>query len=308
MAVVGCNHRGQRRGTDTPLFPWAPVCRGIDWLVRASTRAVLAARLSTAPQPDRKRLLTISALLLFPYIIYGAGTGAWSLLSALKLVSLAAIVLGIYAAFPVQRQSLSWQDATVLVAVAAPVYLGWYRDIWSAPKYLDPMVRLFVVALMAFAVLSLRCLEGVGYEWRLTAGDWIEGAKQLVLYSAVGIPVGFALHFIAWNPRQIGVVAIASSFAGILLFIAVPEELFFRGMLQNMLEKSMTNRYLARAAASALFGLSHISHGFPNWRYVIMAAIAGWFYGTAWHSRRNIIPACAVHAAVDTLWRHLLTA
>ncbi len=254
-----------------------------------------------------RRMLAIGAALVFPYIIYGAGTGAWDFLPALKLVALTCVVLGIYVLFPVHVQSLSWQDTTVMVVVAAPVYLGWYQDIWPAPVYLDPMMRLFVVALLAFAVLSLRPLDGVGYEWRLTAGDWLEGTKQLILFSAVGIPLGLAMRFIAWHPRQGGILPIASSFVGIFLFIAVAEELFFRGILQNLLEKTVANKYTARGVASAVFGMSHIYHGFPNWRYVIMAAVAGWFYGTAWHSRRNIIPACIVHAAVDSLWRHFLT-
>jgi membrane protease YdiL (CAAX protease family) len=255
-----------------------------------------------------KGTLIIGAALLLPYVIYGAGTGAWSLFPALKLITLTLIVLGTYLWFPPQKQSLSWQDAAVMVVIAAPVYLGWYKDIWPVPVYLDPMTRLFVVALVAFALLSVRPLQGVGYEWRLKAGDWLEGGKQLILYSAVGIPLGYAMRFIAWHPRRTGIVPIAASFGGIFLFIAVAEELFFRGMLQNLLEKTMANKYAARAVASAIFGLSHIYHGFPNWRYVIMAAIAGWFYGTAWHSRRNIVAACVVHAGVDTIWRHFLTA
>ncbi len=77
-------------------------------------------------------------------------------------------------------------------------------------------------------------------------------------------------------------------------------------MLQNLLEKSMANRYAARAAASVIFGLSHIHHGFPSRPYVIMAAVAGWFYWTAWHARRSIVAAAVPRAAVDTQWRHFL--
>lgn len=256
----------------------------------------------------RTRALVIGAALLFPYVIYGAGTGAWGLVPALKLVSLAAIVLGVYALFPVRREGLTWQDVVVMIVVAAPVYINWYRNIFSKPVYLDPMARLFVVALAAFAVLSVRPLAGVGYEWRLKGGDWIEGAKQLAFYSAIGIPLGFVMKFIGWHPRHEGPAAFVLTFVGIFLFIAVAEELFFRGMLQNLLEKTLANKHAARGIASALFGLSHIHHGFPNWRYVIMAAIAGWFYGTAWHNRRSLMASCVTHAGVDAMWHHFFTA
>lgn len=256
----------------------------------------------------RGRVFAIGAALFVPYLAYGACTGAWGLLPALKLLGLTALVLGVYVFAPVKKRSLSWQDVSVMLLVAAPLYTGWYRDIWPLPTYLDPMARLFAVALAAFAVLSVRPLADVGFEWRLQAGDWLEGGRQFLFYSAIGIPLGFAMRFIAWHPQQVEPGAIATSFVGIFLFIAVAEELFFRGVLQNLLEKSMKNGYMARAISSAIFGLSHIHHGFPNWRYVIMAAIAGWFYGTAWHARQNIIPACVTHAAVDTIWRHFLTA
>jgi len=254
----------------------------------------------------QSRAPVVGGILLIPYAIYATGAGIWSPASVLKLLSIAAIVLGIYALVPAKSQRFSWQDMTVMLVIAIPVYTGWYRDVWPAPVYLDVMVRLFVVSLAAFAILSVRLLTDVGYVWRLETGDWAEGAKQLVLFSFIGLPLGFALRFIAWQPRSEGIWGIVLSFAGIFLFIAVGEELLFRGMLQNLLENSLSNKYVARGIASAIFGISHIHHGFPNWRYVIIAAVAGWFYGTAWHKRRSIVAASVTHAAVDTLWRHFL--
>lgn len=254
----------------------------------------------------RGRAVAIGAALLMPYLVYGTGTGAWTALSFMKLVTIAALTLGIYALAPVSSEKLSWQDVAVMLIIAVPVYTGFHRDIWTAPVYLDVMARLFSVALAAFAVLSVRPLADVGYAWRLEIGDWTEGLKQLLFFTAIGLPLGFALHFIGWHPRSEGIAAVAMSFAGIFLFIAVAEELFFRGMLQNLLEKSLANKFMARGIASIIFGLSHIHHGFPNWRYVIMASVAGWFYGTAWHNRRSIVSASVTHALVDTLWRHFL--
>jgi len=246
--------------------------------------------------------------------VYAAGTGVFGLVPLLKLLGLAAVVLGVYGLFPPRvaggapATGFAWQDALVMAAIAAPTYLHWYRDVWPAPAYLDFMARLLVMGLMAFAALSLRPLPGVGYQWRLQAGDWLEGARQFVFFSLVGLPIGFALRFIAWHPKQVSPGAILFSFLTIFLFIAVAEELFFRGMLQNLLEGSLRHALAARAVASALFGLSHIHHGFPNWRYVLMAAIAGWFYGTAWRRRTSIVAASVTHALVDTAWKHFLTA
>ena len=63
-----------------------------------------------------------------------------------------------------------------------------------------------------------------------------------------------------------------------IFFIAVPEELFFRGLMLNLLERKIGTRR-ALIVTSVLFGLAHFNKRawYFNWRYVILAAIAGLF-------------------------------
>jgi membrane protease YdiL (CAAX protease family) len=86
-------------------------------------------------------------------------------------------------------------------------------------------------------------------------------------------------------------------------FIAVPEELFFRGWLQNLLGRR-AGRQWALVVTAILFGLSHFNKRAIhfNWRYVLLAAIAGIFYGRAWRQERRVGAAAVTHATVDTLW------
>jgi membrane protease YdiL (CAAX protease family) len=53
-----------------------------------------------------------------------------------------------------------------------------------------------------------------------------------------------------------------------------------------------------------LFGLAHWNKRTTsfNWRYVLMAAIAGAFYGRAWRAQRRVGTSSITHATVDTLW------
>ena len=54
---------------------------------------------------------------------------------------------------------------------------------------------------------------------------------------------------------------------------------------------------------SLIFGLSHFNKPVPfNWRYVIMAAIAGIFYGRAWLDRRRLASSALTHSTVDVVW------
>jgi membrane protease YdiL (CAAX protease family) len=45
--------------------------------------------------------------------------------------------------------------------------------------------------------------------------------------------------------------------------------------------------------------------GFPNWRYVVLASIAGFFYGWTWRKTGSIFASALLHAAVDITWHFL---
>ena len=67
-------------------------------------------------------------------------------------------------------------------------------------------------------------------------------------------------------------------------------------------------RTAALLLTAALFGLAHWNkrlvdlNGNFNWRYVLMAAIAGVFYGRAWRAQRRVGASAITHASVDTTW------
>jgi membrane protease YdiL (CAAX protease family) len=79
--------------------------------------------------------------------------------------------------------------------------------------------------------------------------------------------------------------------------------LFFRGWVQNLLERRM-GRVSALVVTAILFGLSHFNKrtAFFNWRYVLLAAVAGIFYGRAWRAERRVGASAITHATVDAIW------
>jgi len=77
-------------------------------------------------------------------------------------------------------------------------------------------------------------------------------------------------------------------------------------LLQNFLSKASKSDLAGWWTASVLFGFSHITNlGFPNWRYVILATIAGLFYGWTWRRTGSIFASALVHAGVDAVWHFL---
>lgn len=107
----------------------------------------------------------------------------------------------------------------------------------------------------------------------------------------LGLALGF-IHphrsLLAGNLAGVGWAALR--WVGIFFFTAVPEELFFRAWVQNLLERRVGRR-AALGIASVVFGLSHFNKRSAhfNWRYVLLATIAGIFYGRAWREQRRVL-------------------
>ncbi|MBN2143021.1 MAG: CPBP family intramembrane metalloprotease [Candidatus Aureabacteria bacterium] len=93
-----------------------------------------------------------------------------------------------------------------------------------------------------------------------------------------------------------------------LFFTCVSEEAFFRGFLQKrltrMLERNPYGPMLSLIAVSILFGLAHVNGGF---KYVILAAAAGIFYGYAYQKTQRIEAAILCHFGVNLVHFIFLT-
>lgn len=266
----------------------------------ALVRARLKARI---PTPARV------ILFLIPYFLYSAGTGDFRWSAIAKLAVICVPPLALFAMAPVARpRRINWQDVVVLAWLYVPVQFHLTSGIWNVPVNLDFMARLFVVAAGAWAFLIVRGVEDAGYDFVLSAAILRDALVSLAGFSAIAIPLGLAMRFIAWNPQYRGLPQFLADYFTIFLFVAIAEELFFRGLLQNLLEGSIDSRNRAQAIVSALFGLSHVQHApAPNWRYVALATVAGWFYGLAYRKHRSLMASAGSHALVDTLWRTFLT-
>jgi len=97
---------------------------------------------------------------------------------------------------------------------------------------------------------------------------------------------------------------IAATFVGVLWVVALSEEFFFRGLLQQWMVEWTGRPAVALASTSVLFGAVHLGFRvFPNWRFALAAAVAGWFYGRAYQQGQSIRASMVTHALVVTLWR-----
>jgi membrane protease YdiL (CAAX protease family) len=257
----------------------------------------------------------IPYLLLIPYLIFAVGTQTFSFLALAKLVAyIAAPTLLLFPDRLHRAERVGWRDFAAMLALALPVSANWLGGIWVWPVdviFTEPQEiyffrPLFCVCVAAYAFLVIRNLEGVGYRLGFRKGDLIDGLSNFAVFVLLGIPLGYALHFIQFRPHGVALVDIAFQFLAIYLTIAIPEEFLFRGVLQNFLSKSLPgprHAIYALLIASVMFGASHLHHApVPNWRYAILATLAGVFYGNAYRTRQRLSSPALTHALVDTIW------
>ena len=244
-------------------------------------------------------------LWISPYLIYAVGTHDFRLDALLRLLLLAVPAIFIYRLFPVaDRYNFSWQDAAVGVWLMSAVLFHQLRGIWNIPTNLDFMMRLFVTTVGAWNWVFARPVPRLGYEISISKRVLKSATFNFACFAIIAVPGSLTMHFTVWNPHWHGLGAFCLDLLEIFVFVAWLEELFFRGFLQNLLSNSLGSTSHGQLIASVLFGLSHIFHApTPNWRYVALASVAGWFYGAAYRSGGNLVASSLTHALVDTAWR-----
>lgn len=253
-----------------------------------------------------QRGAVVAALVpLFAVLIYSLGVGGnWKY----------TLIGAAYAVLPTQllaasagRSGATCVDYAAAAIVWLPVEFRWMYRLFPFPQQLThTLTILLALSTGVAAFVVLRRLEGVGYpiEWARGSG-WVV-LSHFLLFAAIAVPLGIAIGFIAYDPSIARLRSLPVAVIGITFFTAWPEEFLFRGILQNLFSRTLKSQWIGLAVASVVFGLSHILHApFPNWKYVILATIAGVFYGHAWMKTGSLLPGALVHALVDISW-HVL--
>jgi membrane protease YdiL (CAAX protease family) len=254
--------------------------------------------------------LTLPVIGALPYVLISASHQmfSWRWMALYTVLPVVVAWLLVAAAQADAEQRGNWRDALVLLTLGVAVDLRWFEPAW--PAGLAGIGKLLLVDAGLYGFVVLRRLRGTGFDFHFHWSDWKSGLRELLLFAPIVIVLGIALGFIHphTNAPRLSMIV---TWGYIFVFIAVPEELFFRAWVQNLLEKRLTARLGPRAAertglilASILFGLSHFNKRSThfNWTYVLLATIAGIFYGRAWREHRRVPASSITHASVDAIW------
>jgi CAAX protease family protein len=244
--------------------------------------------------------------LLLVYVVYAVGAAefSWALLGLAFAYVLTPAAVALWAG---ERPAGAWHDYLLVALFWLPVEFRLMYHLWPYPAIANhTLTILFAVNVAIMAFLLLRRLEGVGYTIAWGKGFGIQILAHYAIFAAIAIPVGTGIHFIRFAPTLARFKSLPVVALGNLLFTAWPEELLFRGLLQNLLSRTLRSPVAGLVVASIVFGLAHLNNGpFPNWRYVFLATIAGLFYGRVWQKTGSLTASALVHSMVDVTWHAL---
>jgi len=249
----------------------------------------------------------LPAFCALPYVLISCShqmfSWRWCALYAALPVAIAWLLGQAAIADPEQRGN--WRDAIILLVLGLAIDLRWFERAW--PNGLAGWGKLLVVDAALYGFVAVRRLHGTGFDFHFRWSDWKTGLRELAFLTPVVLGLGMAMGFLHPHDSALRWFWMIPKWIYVFVFVALPEELYFRAWVQNLLERRVGRR-AALGITAVLFGLSHFNKHFSkssahfNWRYVLLASVAGIFYGRAWRQRRRAPASAITHASVDAIW------
>ena len=231
---------------------------------------------------------------------------AWTpSLCFLVLIYTAAPVLCAWLARNQPQDRPSLLDFASILLIWLPLEFAAGASLVPRPSqgYLHSVAYGIAILLGLLLFVGFRGLSGLKYN---LPERWRDVWLPLAGYAAAApvlIVLGFALGFIPaphWPAQRAGPMAAAAPL--IFFGTALPEEILFRSLIQNLLMLRFGNGWRTLLAASIIFGCAHLDNGLqplPNWRYAIVAAVAGAAYGAVFQRASTVLTSSTLHTMVD---------
>ncbi len=252
--------------------------------------------------------LIFPSLILLIYSIFGLVWSNFSWMLFLKLSGWLFLPTLIFL-FPLLWRGREWiADVLAALLLWLPIEFGWLSgfDLVFGKDITIPALPFAAVASGLYLFAVVRKLDGIGFTFSFKIRDFEIASFNILILALLLIPLGTQLGFIGFSSIQVSFAETIKLVIGIYFMVALPEELLFRGIIQNLLSRFFLGArgwILSLSAASIIFGLSHWNNFYPpDWRYVFLASIAGAVYGITYLRTGKTTASALVHCGVNFFW------
>jgi membrane protease YdiL (CAAX protease family) len=201
-----------------------------------------------------------------------------------------------------------WREIVAVLLLWGPLEAGAGESLIAPPMQGRVHAVAYGVAILLALALFLLYREFPGMKYnlprRLTDARNVVAGYAVLL--AALIPFGLLTHFL--SAPHVSTVSSPLTRVG-LIFVgtALPEEILFRALIQNWLMQRFGPGNWTILAAALVFGCAHLDNApgpLPNWRYAILATIAGFVFGKVFQKSSSVTASAIVHTAVNAT-KHL---
>ncbi|MBN2413698.1 CPBP family intramembrane metalloprotease [candidate division KSB1 bacterium] len=217
---------------------------------------------------------------------------------------------------------LTIPDVILVLVLWLPVEFGFVPDLGI--PHVQSVINVYLLIglnIILYVYLVMRQLPDMGYTFRLKDHEWRTAVMNFLILLVIAIPVGLLTHFIVFSRTMPSFGEMIQKLLFICFFVALPEEILFRGVILNLIEKQLGGvkkaGTIAMLISSVLYGLAHGNNSSPPfidlspgslgtwhvpWAFMLLATIAGVFYGLTYIKTRKIFAAVIVHLFINWSW------
>lgn len=261
-------------------------------------------------QRDKKSLVYIAGGLSLLFVLPGLLTGKFDPYNSVIFAVIVFSVFGVLRQAKNAEYIFTWTDLALWTLLWIPFDLRWSMELLPA---VSGSYTWWSITVSAIGVIGWYGYRGadIGYNLVPKFKDLRIVLLALVMIMVVVVPPGLLTGFLTFSiPESFRIPKLLAGFVGLFLTVALPEELFFRGIMLRGLEKMFAKKWIPLVISSLAFGLMHWNNASTlstQITYVSLAAIAGLGYGWAYRkSGNNLLAAILVHTLVDWTWRLFL--
>jgi len=259
-------------------------------------------------QKDKKSMYYIAGGITLLFALPGILTSSFDPYFTTIFAFIVLAALGSLKQVKSETFQLGWIDVALWILLWIPFDLRWSTDMIPQLGYTWWSIAVSVIAVIGWN--GYRNAE-IGYRLVPNVKDLYIALIAMMGIMVLVVPPGLITGFLTFAiPETFDVPKLAAHFIGLFLTVALPEELFFRGLLLRGLEKVSSKKWVPLVVSSLAFGLMHwnnVGTLSTQITYVSLATIAGVGYGWAYRkSGNNLFAAILVHTLVDWIWKLVL--
>lgn len=258
------------------------------------------------------QLFAFPAALTAVFCLAAWRLGAWNLPLTLLILAYTFVPTTVIFVQGINAGAATWLDLAVILLLWLPIELN--AGARWIPRHAQGLLHTaaygVAISLALVLFLAYRGMKGMKYNLPHRFMDLVDPLIAFVLVAPILIALGLALSFLPWFHAvgQLSAIRIAKTFGVIFAATALPEEILFRSLIQNWMMQKFGSTTPVLIGASLVFGCAHLNNGpqaLPNWRYMILATIAGYAYGRVFQRASSAMASMILHALVDVT-KHVL--